>query len=169
MLYQLGPLRQFAGQMTVELEAEAPPGTGAVVTGPVRGTLHLANTDSGIAVRGTLLVRLELECGRCLKIFEDTIEIEVNEICALRQVDDPEAYAESEDEPSQIPILSGDELDLTELVRQLIAMNLPLRPLCRDDCPGLCLRCGKDLNEGPCECSKPEPDSRWAALKNLKF
>ncbi|MEN6305195.1 MAG: DUF177 domain-containing protein [Armatimonadia bacterium] len=169
MRYQLGPLRQPAGQMTVELEAEAPPGTGAVVAGPVRGSLKLSNTDSGIAVRGTLWVPLELECGRCLGIFEDTLEIEVNEVCALRQVDDPEAYAESEDEPAQIPILSGDELDLTELVRQLIAMNLPLRPLCREECPGLCLRCGKDLNEGPCDCGEPEPDSRWAALKNLKL
>lgn len=155
--------------MTVELEAQAPPGTGAVVAGSVRGLLKLSNTDFGISVRGTLWVPLEMECGRCLGIFDDHLEIEVNEVCALRQVDDPEAYTEDEDESCQIPILSDDELDLTELVRQLITMNLPLRPLCREECPGLCLRCGKDLNEGPCDCGEPEPDPRWSALKDLEL
>jgi uncharacterized protein len=155
--------------MVIDLEAEAPAGTGATATDHVRGHLVLENVDTGISVRGHLTVPLAMECSRCVGSFEQTLEIDVNEDCALHQIDAPESYAEDEDEPCQIPILNDDELDLTELVRQLIAMQVPIRPLCRDDCPGLCPRCGKDLNEGPCSCGDTEIDPRWSGLRGLKL
>lgn len=155
--------------MIVELDAEAPDGTGATAAGPVHGHLELANVDTGISVRGQLSVPLTLECSRCLGVYQETLALEVNEDCALRQIDAPESYLESADEPSQIPILNDDEVDLTELVRQLISMHLPLRPLCRSSCPGLCPRCGQDLNAGPCACGNEETDSRWSALRGLKL
>jgi uncharacterized protein len=169
MRYELGPLRHPAGRMVVELRAEAPPGTGAAAADLVEGRLELANVDTGISVRGHLNVPLELECSRCLGVFEQVLEIEVNEDCALRQIDAPESYVEGADDPCQIPLLNDDELDLTELVRQLIAMHLPIRPLCRESCPGLCPRCGKDRNAGPCQCEDEPPDPRWSALQNLKL
>lgn len=169
MRYELGPLRQPMGRTTVEFEAEAPEGTGATIAAPIRGRLDLSRTNGDVSVRGRLWVTLQLDCARCLGAFEEVLELEVNEDCALRQIDDPESYAIGEDDLCQIPILNGEELDLSELVRQLIAMNLPLRPLCREDCPGLCLRCGKDLSEGPCNCKEPEIDPRWAGLKGLKL
>lgn len=153
----------------MEFEVETPPGTGAAVAGPVHGRFELANVDTVISVRGTLSVPLELECSRCLRLFEQALVIEVNEECALAQVDAPESYIENEDELCRIPILSGDELDLSELVRQLIAMHLPLRPLCKEECAGLCLHCGKDLNAGPCTCRDSQIDPRWAGLRNLKL
>lgn len=155
--------------MIIELEAEAPAGTGMTAAGPVRGRLELANVDTGISVRGHLSVPLESECSRCLGLFEQTLEMDINEDCALRQIDAPESYAEGKDEPCQIPILNDDEIDLTELVRQLIAMHLPIRPLCRDECPGLCARCGKDLNQGPCDCESRPVDTRWSGLQDLKL
>ena len=169
MRYELGPLRQPAGRMVVELHAEAPPGTGATAADLVAGRLELANVDTGISVRGQLKVALELECSRCLAVFRQTLAFEVNEDCALRQIDAPESYVESADEPCQIPILNDDEVDLTELVRQLIAMHLPMRPLCHEACPGLCPRCGKDLKAGPCVCAEETTDSRWSALRGLKL
>ena len=169
MRYALGPLRQPAGRIVVELHAEAPPGTGATAVAPVEGRLELANVDSGISVRGHLRVPLELECSRCLDVFQETLEMDVNEDCALRQIDAPESYVEAAGEPYQIPILNDDEIDLTELVRQLIAMHLPIRPLCSATCPGLCPRCGQDLKAGPCGCQEPEPDPRWSALRGLKL
>lgn len=168
MRYELGPLRKPAGRMAVDLAAEAPEGAGATAADLVRGHLELANVDTGISVRGHLTVPLELECSRCLGLFDQRLEIDVNEDCALRQIDAPESYAEGKDEPCQIPILNDDEVDLTELVRQLIAMHVPIRPLCRDACPGLCPRCGKDLNLGPCGCQEEAGDTRWSPLRDLK-
>lgn len=155
--------------MVIELAAAAPPGTGATAADLVRGRLELANVDSGISVRGHLSVPLELDCSRCLGRLVQTLDIEVNEDCALRQIDEPESHAESQDEPCQIPILNGDEVDLTELVRQLVAMHLPMRSLCREACPGLCPRCGQDLNEGPCPCDDKDIDPRWSGLRGLKL
>lgn len=169
MRYELGPLRKPAGRMVVELHATAPPGTGATAADLVAGRLELANVDTGISVRGHLRVLLGLECARCLAAFRQTLEFEVNEDCALRQIDAPESYVEGADEPCQIPILNDDEVDLTELVRQLITMHLPIRPLCREACPGLCPRCGQDLNAGPCVCAAEATDSRWSALRGLKL
>jgi len=155
--------------MAIDVDAEAPPGTGAAAAGPVTGRLELANVGTGISVRGHLAVPLELECSRCLVVFHQTLDLEVNEDCALRQIDAPESYLEGADEPCQIPILNDDELDLTELVRQLITMHLPIRPLCRDACPGLCPRCGRDLKAGPCTCTEETTDPRWSALRGLKL
>lgn len=169
MRYDLGALRHPGGTISVELEAPAPSGTGAVASGPVRGHLQLTNTEYGVVVVGHLSVPLKQACSRCLRVYEDVLEIDVNEDCALKQIDQPESYLGDEDDLCQIPLLNDDELDLTELVRQLIAMNLPTRPLCREDCPGLCPRCGADLNEGPCNCSKEQIDPRWAGLKKLKL
>jgi uncharacterized protein len=72
------------------------------------------------------------------------------------------------DDPSTYPI-PGDaqELELGEIVREELILALPGYVLCRDDCRGLCAQCGKDLNEGPCDC-RPEPDPRWAALEELR-
>ncbi|MGE5531051.1 MAG: YceD family protein [Bacteroidota bacterium] len=169
MRYQLGPLRRPGGRVSVDLEATAPPGTGAVVEGPVRGRLELSNLETGVAVRGHLTVPLKLACSRCLGVFEQALEIDVNEECALKQIDEPESYIGEDEEPCQIPILNEDDLDLTELVRQMIAIHLPTRPLCHEECPGLCIHCGKDLNEGPCTCQDDEVDPRWAGLKKLKL
>jgi hypothetical protein len=62
----------------------------------------------------------------------------------------------------------GDELDLSQLAREQILLNLPEQVLCREDCKGICPTCGKDLNEGDCKCGEDEIDPRWAALKDLR-
>jgi uncharacterized protein len=63
--------------------------------------------------------------------------------------------------------LEGDQLDLRPLVRDALLLELPLAPLCRQDCCGLCTQCGADLNSGPCDCL-PAPDPRWGALDVLR-
>ncbi|MEI6501922.1 MAG: DUF177 domain-containing protein [Armatimonadota bacterium] len=153
----------------MEFTGDGPPGSGAVFAAPIELSLELVNLDLGIAVRGHLSVPLKQACSRCLGVFEQILEIAVNEDCALKQIDAPESYAVDDDDLCQIPLLNGDELDLSELVRQLIAMHLPTRPLCREECPGLCLHCGRDLAAGPCNCLDEQTDPRWAGLTNLKL
>jgi uncharacterized protein len=58
-------------------------------------------------------------------------------------------------------------VDLSELIRQTLLVNLPLQPLCRAECAGLCPQCGKNLNEGPCDCPTETVDPRFAALESL--
>lgn len=169
MRYELGPLRQPLGRLHLDFEAPAPAGTGAEVAGLVHCVMDLTNAGSGcITVTGQLRVRLQAQCARCLQPINPVLEVELNEECALRQLDEPPAY-ENPDDPQQIPILNEDELDLSELVRQVVAMHLPSRVLCKTDCQGLCANCGADLNKGPCQCTEPEGDPRWAALKGLKL
>ena len=122
-----------------------------------------------MSVRADGCATVRLECARCLADFVHVLEIEVNEECALEQVDIPEAELIARGQEGQIPILNGEDLDLSELVRQLVAMELPSRPLCRDDCAGLCPRCGGELGSGPCQCSEDESDPRWSALRDLRL
>ena len=65
-------------------------------------------------------------------------------------------------------LIEDDAVDLSEIVREAVIFGAQMNDLCREDCRGLCPRCGKDLNEGPCDC-EPEPDERFAALADLKF
>jgi len=65
-------------------------------------------------------------------------------------------------------VFEGDELDLTELVREQILLNLPEQTFCNPDCKGLCPKCGQNRNLIDCNCEENETDPRWAALKNLK-
>jgi len=65
-------------------------------------------------------------------------------------------------------VIEGNELDLTEIAREQILLNLPEQELCKEDCRGICPTCGKDLNEGECRCGEDDVDPRWAALKDLR-
>jgi uncharacterized protein len=168
MRYELGPLRHPLGRLHLEFSAPLPAGTGAEAAGLVECILDLTNAGGCISVRGQLRVPLQTQCARCLCALEQVLELAVNEECALRQLDAPQSY-ESPEDSLQIPILNDDELDLSELVRQLVAMNIPARTLCREDCRGLCPTCGADLNEGRCGCEGPEIDPRWAGLGKLKL
>jgi uncharacterized protein len=83
---------------------------------------------------------------------------QVSEVHELYQrvVTDPEAFE-----------LVGDQLDLTDVVREVVLLDVPSTPLCRPDCAGLCLTCGANLNDGSCGCVAAPADPRWAALEQL--
>lgn len=70
-----------------------------------------------------------------------------------------------EEDPDLFP-LHGDEIDLDEIISTLFVLNMDMKFLCSESCKGLCSRCGKNLNYGPCECRK-EPDPRFAVLEQL--
>jgi uncharacterized protein len=66
-----------------------------------------------------------------------------------------------------ISYYKGDSIAISDLLREQLLLMLPVKPLCRPDCAGLCASCGKDLNEGSCTCSKRNVDPRFAILENL--
>jgi len=154
------------GRVVCEVEAPVPPGAGASFAGPVTGQIVLTNAGAAVSARGQLSATMVGECYRCLARHEIVLHVEVNEECRLTQIDQPPPTGA--EDAAAIPILDADDVDLTELVRQVLALAVPPRSLCRPDCRGLCPSCGHNLNLGPCSCQEPPEKSPWDALKGLR-
>ena len=138
-------------------------GAGSMVKGEVR----LMRTDRGILVRGTLDTEVEVTCSRCLNSFRYSLVLNIEEEYFPTVDVVSGASASIPDEPGCFTIDEHHMLDLTEAVRQHALMVLPMKPLCCEDCAGLCLTCGHNLNLGLCECPPQPVDPRWAVLTKL--
>ena len=101
-----------------------------------------------------------MQCARCLKEFESDVTLRVCELYA-----GPGHEASDDEDVYQV---DGLEIDLEPMVRDAVTLALPLNPLCREDCKGLCATCGTDLNIGSCDCKEDDFDPRWAALSDLR-
>jgi uncharacterized protein len=162
--HELG--RRPGSQRRVSRSAPAPAGLGIDVLGvpegsPIELDLRLEAVMEGVLVTGTARAGLAGECSRCLDPIEDEIEVELQELYAY---DDEHDEPEDEDEEAR---LQGDLLDLEPLVRDAVVLALPFGPLCRDDCPGLCVECGARLADEPEHHHGDRIDPRWAALTQL--
>jgi uncharacterized protein len=115
--------------------------------------------DGGIVATGTVTAPYVSECRRCLGPVAGTLEAEVREVYQANV--DP-------DQAEEIYPLSGDQLDLEPLARDAVLLELPLAPLCREECRGLCPTCGVNLNETSCACQGAVQDPRWAGLDVLR-
>jgi uncharacterized protein len=125
---------------------------------PLSGSLRLESVIEGVLVTGTVAGATALQCARCLEAFGSTVEADV---CELYTAPGHEA----EDDAYRV---TGTDIDLEPMLRDTVGLALPLNPLCRADCAGLCARCGKDLNDGACDCVEDETDPRWDALGELR-
>jgi uncharacterized protein len=123
---------------------------------PVEVDLHLESLNDGIVVDGEVVSRWHAECRRCLKPIDGEVRGEVHELYQ-REVTDDDAFP-----------IEGEQLDLTEMVREVLLIDAPGAPLCREDCSGLCPTCGRDLNDGACDCMPAPADPRWAVLDQLR-
>jgi uncharacterized protein len=116
---------------------------------------------------GTARTELELPCSRCLEPFRLPVEapFDVRFLPASEMVQDDER--EVEDEDLDTSYYRDDLIDLNELLREQFYLALPMKPLCREDCQGLCPQCGTNWNAGTCTCRNEWEDPRLAALKGL--
>jgi uncharacterized protein len=128
----------------------------------VSAEVTLDSVDGGIEVAATVEAPWSGECRRCLKPVGGALR------CQVRELYRPRALGEPPDQDEETYPLRGEMLDLRPLVRDAVLLELPIAPLCREDCAGLCPTCGADLNEGRCACPPPSGDPRWAALDVLK-
>lgn len=145
--------------------------------GPVRWQGEIGFADPGFLLRGRLTYGQTLACIRCLKPHETATSAEVELLVLVehhQRSQRPRPAAEEESELSEDDldtVVVGEEiLDTGPIVREQLQLNIPMKPLCRPDCRGLCPHCGAELNEtgGSCSCGGPEADPRWAALAALK-
>lgn len=136
----------------------------------VTGQVELLRTRDGILVRAEVTVTAHLECSRCLAGFLLPLRLHIEE----------EFYPEVDVwtgfplplppgvDPTAFRISPRHILDLAEAVRQYATLALPIQPLCREACAGLCPLCGADRNVTACGCQETVIDQRWAALAGLK-
>lgn len=122
--------------------------------------LRIESVIEGILVTGSVLGDTRLQCARCLQEFSSTVNPQV---CELFVTSAHERTAEEDVYP-----VVGSEIDLEPMLRDAVALALPLKPLCDGDCKGLCAQCGKDLNRGSCDCKDEDLDPRWADLGPLR-
>lgn len=121
--------------------------------GTVSGRLRVERAGDRVTVRGGVSATAHLECVRCLREFDLAVEAPVVVLAERSGTSDPrEEEALVRDE--YMLFHDGRRLDLRETVRESLLLELPISPHCREDCPGLCPKCGADLNEGVCGCSQ---------------
>jgi uncharacterized protein len=133
----------------------------------VTGDVQLIRSDRGVLVMASLRLRaVPLQCARCLEPYDESaVTVEFDEEFVLDV--DPETGQRIERDEDEFRIDARRHLDLSEAVRQYEESVLPIRPLCRPDCRGLCPTCGRNLNQGACECPPASSDHRWSALSSL--
>lgn len=141
-------------------------GAGGIVGSPVHVKLLAKKASGGVAISGGLQGSVSVSCSRCL--VEIPLDISRDFFYECRPSEAMEEKEELSRDSVDIHYYTGGEIDISALVQEQLALALPMRPLCKEDCKGLCPECGANLNMGDCGCQKGPVDLRFTALKKLK-
>jgi uncharacterized protein len=137
------------------------------IVAPVHLDLDIHKDKERFRLVGTARTELEVPCSRCLEPFRMPVDAALD----LRYLPATELTADADREVPEEDLETGfyrdDQLDLNELLREQFYLALPMKPLCRDDCRGLCPQCGANRNAGGCSCAITWEDPRLAPLKGL--
>ncbi|HSF27391.1 MAG TPA: YceD family protein [Actinomycetes bacterium] len=149
----------------------APAGLGNDVIGVPAGidlelALRLEAVQEGVLVSGTAQAVATGECVRCLGPLQVDLEVELQELFAYEEARHHHEEVAGESDDAELAVLEGDLVDLEPLLRDAVVLALPLQPVCRDDCSGLCPRCGARLDDDPGH-HHDDVDPRWAALQSV--
>jgi len=141
------------------------PGPQYPIKGDVELDVTLSRSNDSVSVKGSVTFTHRLQCSRCLKdmVRERTEKIDVHYTRPSRI----DAELDLAEEDMNKLFYQGELIDLEQPIRDAILLSVPMKPLCKPDCQGLCTRCGKNLNEGKCNCSVEMVDPRWKALGKL--
>lgn len=154
-------------QKEYEFSLDSIPETGEVtLKGLVNVKGKVVNTGNFLELSGDVKTRILSTCSRCLEVIEVPLEFTFTERYTKKD-DSVEEFAE-ESEMAAVMTYEDDIIDINEAVKENLLINLPMRFLCSDDCPGLCPQCGRSMKEGPCDCKADETDPRLAILAKLK-
>ena len=131
--------------------------------------LRMESVMEGVLVTGTARAPLAGECVRCLEPFSQQCEADFQEMFSYPEVDERgrETAEPEDDDEEETFSLEGDLFDLEPVLRDAVVLSLPLQPVCREDCPGLCPQCGARLADDPEHEHEEAVDIRWAALQEL--
>ncbi len=136
--------------------------------GPLDVEMSIGRAIQTFSLKGTARGQVHGDCSRCLTAAKARFKTSFRLYVQRKQADAEELEA-VEDEDEILVVDPGvREISLEATLRDAVALALPLRIYCRQDCKGLCGQCGEDLNQGSCSCSQQQTDPRWAALEQLK-
>jgi uncharacterized protein len=122
------------------------------------GEVQFTRTAQGLYAQGKLKAQVPLECVRCLSGFDQQLTIEVNDLFN---------YPPEKDTDPLLTIPKSAIIDMTELVREYLVLDIPIQPICDRGCEGMCAICGNRISEGLCEHPEKEIDPRMAVLQSL--
>ena len=153
MYINLSDLQELGGRKSVSLELKFHDiefvNREIEIKDSVKLDLEIFNTDDSFVVEGKLKAELILSCSRCLQKYSSPIELDISEDVLKSEMEDEE------------------ELYLDDIIVDNILLSLPMKPLCSEDCKGICPQCGQNLNEGECDCEIDTVDPRLEKLKDF--
>src|SRR3989338_839434 len=136
---------------------------------PVSANLSLSKTDGEVLIDGNMAAVIKQQCARCLKQFEQVINSKIDIVYTI----EPEHIKKEKEltnEDLSSNYLEGSEIDINAVLFEQLSLDIPMQPVCKPDCKGLCPKCGADLNQRKCSCPATEQiDQRFAKLKELKL
>ncbi|MFC1913466.1 DUF177 domain-containing protein [Chloroflexota bacterium] len=138
-------------------------------TSRIQGKVELTRTNRSILVKGRSHTEVDVSCSRCLNLFRYPLVLNIEE--EYFPVTDV-VNGISLPLPDELGCFTIDEhhlLDLTEAVQQYALLAIPMKPLCGQDCAGLCSNCGRNLNQEPCHCPPQQSENSWSELNKLAF
>jgi uncharacterized metal-binding protein YceD (DUF177 family) len=161
-LRELG--RRAGSMQEIERTLPAPPEWRVELIGVPAGAdvhlrLRLESVMEGVLVTGDLDAPVTGSCARCLEPIETTVRLDLQELYAYEG-----STTEATSEEDEVRRIDGDFLDLEPLARDTVVLNLPLAPVCSEDCAGLCVDCGQRLDDLPADHHHEIVDARWAGL-----
>lgn len=140
---------------------------------PIKTALRAIRIGDMVEVTGKIDTFVRQACGRCLKEFEIPLKSDIvltygPRIPGAQENEEPEEVEISAAEMDLI-YFEGEVINLQDGIQEQVIVAFPIKPLCKENCKGLCAGCGNDLNEGDCGCNRPAPNGKFAALKDLKL
>jgi uncharacterized protein len=134
---------------------------------PVGVTLSCYRAGAEVFLEGTITAAARANCARCAEEFGASSQRSFRYVLAPRSMADSSAD-DPRGEDLEFSLYEGDHIDVSPLIQEQVLLALAVRPLCREDCEGLCPSCGGNLNLTACGCRKESVDPRLAVLRNLK-
>ncbi len=134
----------------------------------VQAELRLGRSGRGLVIGGTFVGDVALICSRCLEPFRFQAQDRFDLYCELQLQGPPGEQRELGEDELDVTYLEEGRINTDHLLRENILLSLPVQPLCREDCRGLCPHCGTNLNLGTCGCQPPHGDPRLEILRKLR-
>lgn len=155
--------KEFDEAIQVDLDEES-----ARLLEPCRIDGELKKGIVQVDLKGSISAKVEMECSRCVTPIISTLEFPFKVSYITEEHYTSEKESELHGEDLDVSLYDGEKIDLTELAREQILLNLPTQTFCQENCQGLCPKCGTNLNEKTCNCETKEIDPRWQSLRELK-
>jgi len=136
---------------------------------PVRVKVKASKVGDKYVLAGRISGAVFLKCDRCLEAFRSDLEIPFSVFLISPRPGEGEAEAELLDEDLEVDFIHGETIDLDARIKEQVFLSLPMKSICKEECLGLCLLCGANLNEGPCHCGQGKKNLVFSKLESLKM